>query len=60
LKPVLRAFFSCTPARARAWALDSVATETQRKVAGNAYPALYGEVGRFVPGWDFINLLGAM
>jgi hypothetical protein len=40
--------------------LAFVASETQRKVAGNAYPAPYGEVGNFVQGWDFINLLGAM
>jgi hypothetical protein len=60
MPPRLRSFFPSTPARAREWALDSVAIETQRKVAGNAYPALYGEVGRFVRGWDFINLLGAM
>jgi hypothetical protein len=52
--------FAATPASTRAWALDAVASETQRKVAGNAYPALYGTVGRFVSGWDFINLLGAM
>jgi hypothetical protein len=37
-----------------------VATETQKKVAGNVYSALYGEVGRFVAGWSFMNLLGAM
>jgi hypothetical protein len=37
-----------------------VASETQQKVAGNAYPGLYGEVGKFVQGWDFMNLLGAM
>jgi hypothetical protein len=52
--------FAATPASTRAWALGAVASETQRKVAGNAYPALYGDVGRFVPGWDFMNLLGAM
>src|SRR5829696_4758766 len=52
--------FAATPAGTTAWALDAVASKTQRKVAGNAYPALYGTVGRFVPGWDFINLLGAM
>jgi hypothetical protein len=52
--------FAATPASTRAWALDAVASETQRKVAGNVYPALYGDVGRFVPGWDFMNLLGAM
>jgi hypothetical protein len=48
------------PTKLRAWALDVVATETQARVAGNAYPALYGEVGRFVQGWSFTNLLGAM
>ena len=48
------------PAWARAWALDAVATATQERIAGNAYPALYGEVGRFVAGWSFMNLLGAM
>jgi hypothetical protein len=52
--------FAATPASTRAWALGAVASETQRNVAGNAYPALYGGVGRFVPGWDFMNLLGAM
>ena len=45
---------------AREWALVTVASVTQEKVAGNAYPALYGKVGRFVQGWDFRNLLGAM
>jgi hypothetical protein len=48
------------PGKLRAWALDVVATETQARVAGNAYPALYGEVGGFVQGWSFTNLLGAM
>lgn len=55
-----KAFFTRTPARTREWALNIVATETQKKIAGNAYPALYGEVGRFVAGWSFTNLLGAM
>lgn len=48
------------PARTRGWALDVVATETQKKIAGNAYPALYGEVRRLEAGWSFRNLLGAM
>jgi hypothetical protein len=52
--------FAATPASTRAWALDAVASETQLKVAGNAYPALYGEVGNFIQGWDFMNLLGAI
>jgi hypothetical protein len=52
--------YTHTPASARAWALETVARETQARVAGNAYPALYGEVGRFVSGWSFSNLLGAM
>jgi len=55
-----KAFFTRTLARTREWALNIVATETQKKIAGNAYPALYGEVGRFVAGWSFTNLLGAM
>lgn len=55
-----RATFTHTPARARALALELVASETQRRVTGNAYPALYGEVGKFVQGWLFLNLLGAM
>jgi len=60
MPPRWRTLFTRTPARAQAWALEAVATETQGKVAGNAYPALYGEVGRFVQGWSFTNLLGAM
>jgi hypothetical protein len=52
--------FAGTPASTSAWALDAVASETQLKVAGNAYPALYGEVGSFIQGWDFMNLLGAI
>jgi hypothetical protein len=52
--------YTRTPASAREWALKNVANETQRKVAGNAYPALYGEVGRLVAGWSFTNLLGAI
>jgi hypothetical protein len=55
-----KAFFTHTPARTRQWALNIVATETQQLIAGNAYPALYGEVGRFISGWSFSNLLGAM
>lgn len=58
--PRWRAFYAYTPSSAREWALNEVATQTQHRVAGNAYPALYGEVGRFVQGWDFVNLLGAM
>ena len=49
-----------TPARVRAFALDIVATETQHRIAGDAYPALYGKVGKFVAGWSFTTLLGAM
>ena len=45
-----RDFHTRTPAAAREFALDEVATQTQHRVAGNAYPALYGEVGRFVQG----------
>jgi hypothetical protein len=52
--------YTTTRALAREWALKAVAHETQTQVAGNAYPALYGEVGRFVAGWSFANLLGAM
>jgi hypothetical protein len=52
--------YSRTPALAREWALNAVANETQGKVAGNAYPALYGEVGKFIQGRAFTNLLGAM
>jgi hypothetical protein len=55
-----KSFYTRTPTLTREWALDAVASETQRKVAANAYPALYGEVGRFVAGWSFTNLLGAM
>ena len=55
-----KTIFTHTPARTRQWALNIVATETQQKVAGNAYPALYGKVGRFISGWSFSNLLGAM
>lgn len=55
-----RAFYTRTPIMAREFALDQVATQTQQRLAGNVYPALYGEVGRFVRGWDFTNLLGAM
>jgi hypothetical protein len=58
--PRQKTFFLHTPARARAWALDVVATETQNQIAGNAYPALYGEIRRLVAGWSFTNLLGAM
>jgi hypothetical protein len=58
--PRWRAHIMRTPARARAWALETVAIETQGKIAGNAFPALYGEVGKFVAGWSFTNLLGAM
>ena len=58
--PRYRDFHTRTPAAAREFALDEVATQTQHRIAGNVYPALYGEVGRFVQGWDFINLLGAM
>jgi len=58
--PRQKTFFTHTPARTRAWALNIVATETQKKVAGNAYPALYGEIGRFEAGWSFTSLLGAM
>jgi hypothetical protein len=60
MTPRAKALYMDTPAHAQAFALNTVATETQRKVAGNAYPALYGEVGRFVSGWSFTNLLGAM
>jgi hypothetical protein len=52
--------YTSTPALAREWALDTVASETQRKIAGNAYPALNGEVGKFKAGWSFTNLMGAM
>jgi hypothetical protein len=52
--------YTSTPALIREWALNAVASETQGKIAGNAYPALYGEVGKFIQGWDFTNLLGAM
>jgi len=55
-----KTIFTGTPARTREWALNIVATETQKKVAGNAYPALYGEIGKFEAGWSFTNLLGAM
>jgi hypothetical protein len=58
--PRHKSFYTRTPALTREWALDAVASKTQRKVAGNAYPALYGEVGRFAAGWSFTNLLGAM
>jgi hypothetical protein len=58
--PHLKPFYTRTPTLTREWALNAVARETQRKVAANAYPALYGEVGRFVAGWSFTNLLGAM
>jgi len=60
LTPRGKARVGQTPARVRAFALDAVATETQGRIAGNAYPALYGEVGKFVSGWSFTNLLGAM
>jgi hypothetical protein len=60
MHPRNRGFFTQTPARTREWALNLVATETQQKVAGNAYPALYGEVGKFISGYSFSNLLGAM
>jgi hypothetical protein len=58
--PRRRPLFTRTPARARAWALQAVASETQEQVAEHAFPALYGEVFRFVQGWSFKNLLGAM
>jgi hypothetical protein len=60
MTPRSKALYTHSPARARAWALDAVATATQERIAGNAYPALYGEVGRFTAGWSFMNLLGAM
>jgi hypothetical protein len=60
MDPYQIARFARTPANAREWALNIVATETQRMIAGNAYPALYGEMGRFISGWSFSNLLGAM
>jgi hypothetical protein len=52
--------YTLTPAMTREWALSTVADKTQRKVAGNVYPVLYGEVGKLVRGWSFTNLLGAM
>lgn len=58
--PRWRTFYTQTPAMAREYALDQVATETQQRLAGNVYPALYGEIGKFVRGWDFTNLLRAM
>jgi hypothetical protein len=58
--PRYESFYTRTRARAREFALEGVASETQKRVAGNVYPALYGEVGRFVSGWSFTNLLGAM
>jgi hypothetical protein len=58
--PRHKSLYTRTPALIREWALNTVASETQRKVAGNAYPALHGELGRLVQGWDFRNLLGAM
>jgi hypothetical protein len=60
MHPRRRTLLTRTPARAWAWALEAVASETQEKIAEHAFPALYGEVGRFVPGWAFENLLGAM
>jgi hypothetical protein len=58
--PRHKSLYTSTPALAREWALDAVARETQRKIVGNAYPAIYGEVGKFKAGWSFTNLLGAM
>jgi hypothetical protein len=58
--PRHKSLYTSTPALAREWALEAVAHETQRRIAGNGYPALYGEVGRFKAGWSFTNLLGAM
>ncbi|HLL98722.1 MAG TPA: hypothetical protein VK276_06555 [Rubrobacteraceae bacterium] len=52
--------YTSTPALARERVLNIVASETQGKIAGNAYPALYGEVGKFLQGWAFTNLMGAM
>lgn len=60
MNPRWKTFFTRTPAITHEWALNAVAAETQHKVAGNVYPALYGEVGSFVSGWAFRNLLGAM
>jgi len=60
MTPRGKALYANPPARARGSALDAVARETQRRIAGNAYPALYGKVGRFVAGWSFTSLLGAM
>jgi hypothetical protein len=60
MTPRGKALHMSTPAQAQEFALGVVATQTQGRVAGNAYPVLYGEVGRFVQGWSFTNLLGAM
>jgi hypothetical protein len=53
-------FAHSPPAKLRAFALDIVANETQVRIAGNAYPALYGRVDKLAAGWSFTNLLGAM
>jgi hypothetical protein len=58
--PRYKSHYTRTPAIAREFALGVVATETQKRVTGNAYPAFYGVVGRFVSGWSFTTLLGAM
>ncbi|MBD0328030.1 MAG: hypothetical protein ICV68_16520 [Pyrinomonadaceae bacterium] len=58
--PRYKSRYTRSPAIARESALDAVATETQKRVAGRVYPALYGVVGKFTSGWTFTNLLGAM
>src|SRR5215211_113571 len=53
-------FAHSPPATIRAFALDIVATETQHRIAGDVYPALYGKVDKLTAGWSFTSLLGAM
>jgi hypothetical protein len=60
MTPRGKARYTQLPAKARSSALDEVAFQTQVRIAGNAYPALYGRVGRLAAGWSFTNLLGAM
>jgi hypothetical protein len=60
MTPRGKARYTQLPAKTRNSALDEVAFQTQVRIAGNAYPALYGRVGRLTAGWSFTNLLGAM
>jgi hypothetical protein len=53
-------YVSQTPERARGWALETVAEQTQERVAKYCHPALYPRHNHFIQGSGFSNLLGAL